>query len=301
MCRVLPRPLRSTAAPTEDEEDLVPLAAEEYDRLARFFDEASVPILERFYCAHSDCARLFAVPHRDQLVKYAQTSFDDTPSTFATSSRLGTDTVRSLRARLGRALFRGAAGPVHVAQPVADLEREEAEDSLFQRRKFADVPPWASCPFCARDSCVRCNVPAHPLAACGASPDETATRAFIRATSKACPQCSMRITHSHGHACHHIMPGRGCPNCGTHFCYKCLRRGTSGAACGCLLFCQNDGVRDHIQTHPYPSDARCGCTFCSQCRLGSPCEQCDGGCVVCRGTVPPGPSDATQVATWKLS
>ena len=39
----------------------LPLAAEEFDRLARFFDEAAISLGERFYCAHADCARLFGV------------------------------------------------------------------------------------------------------------------------------------------------------------------------------------------------------------------------------------------------
>jgi len=67
---------------------------------------------------------------------------------------------------------------------------------------------------------------------------EDATDAFINATTKACPNqaCRLRVTHYHGHACHHIMPTpfcyacqsyscshgkKGCPGCGLHFCYRC--------------------------------------------------------------------------------
>ena len=44
--------------------------------------------------------------------------------------------------------------------------------------------------------------------------------------------CGERISHYHGHHCHHISPvGRGgCPRCQQHFCYQCLRKhGTPGA------------------------------------------------------------------------
>jgi len=67
---------------------------------------------------------------------------------------------------------------------------------------------------------------------------EDTTDAFIIATTKACPNqaCRMRVTHYHGHSCHHIMPTpfcnscqryacvhgkRGCPGCGLHYCYRC--------------------------------------------------------------------------------
>ena len=50
--------------------DCLPLASEEYDRLARFLDEAHVAKAERFYCCHPTCGRLFAVPHRDVLARY---------------------------------------------------------------------------------------------------------------------------------------------------------------------------------------------------------------------------------------
>jgi hypothetical protein len=119
--------------------------------------------------------------------------------------------------------------------------------------------------------------------------------------SQACPNCGFRISHFHGHACHHIKPGSGCPNCGTHFCYNCLRRGTSGAACGCRLYCQNDGILAHLAAAPYPRDARCGCPICPDCRPGAECAQCDGSCVVCRGAVPPGPKSLRAALTRTAS
>ncbi|KAH8046218.1 hypothetical protein JL722_13823 [Aureococcus anophagefferens] len=57
-------------------------------------------------------------------------------------------------------------------------------------------------------------------------------------------------------------------------------------------------VEDHVALRPYPRDTRCGCTFCSDCRPGRPCSQCNGGCVVCRGVVPPGPASADEIDAW---
>jgi hypothetical protein len=37
----------------------------------------------------------------------------------------------------------------------------------------------------------------------------------------------------------------------------------------------------------YRYDTRCGCLFCNECRVGVPCDQCEGSCVVCLGVVEP--------------
>lgn len=45
-------------------------------------------------------------------------------------------------------------------------------------------------------------------------------RRYIQHTSKLCPNvgCGNRISHFHGHACHHISPQTdGCPACHQHF------------------------------------------------------------------------------------
>ena len=176
-------------------------------------------------------------------------------------------------------------------------------DSL--RGRIEAEPPFATCPYCERASCVRCKVPAHRLVQCSdvatGGDGDALTAAFVSATSKACPRCGFRITHSHGHACHHIKPGSGCPNCGHHFCYACLAPGTSGSVCGCRLFCSNDGILDHVALAPYPRDARCGCTFCNVCRPNAPCEQCTGRCVVCLGIVLPGPSSVDDIEGWRAT
>ena len=38
--------------------------------------------------------------------------------------------------------------------------------------------------------------------------------AYVEATSKACPECAARVTHWHGHACHHISPSMTGPATG---------------------------------------------------------------------------------------
>ena len=289
--RLVTRPVRDDMA-----EETLPLRSDEFERLVRFFYEASIDVAERFYCTHPTCARLFAVPHRDALVKYGAGAGSSQRAVREGLARLPRRLTSSMLG-FARQLAQQRDNP-HAPLPEGlddELETGAAPDD------FEGPPPFVACPHCNRRSCVRCRVPAHSLLTCEQvkdGPDPTATMAFVEATSKPCPQCAFRITHCHGHACHHIKPGTGCLNCGTHFCYACLSRGTSGSVCGCRLFCSNDGVEDHVALRPYPRDTRCGCTFCSDCRPGRPCSQCNGGCVVCRGVVPPGPASADEIDAW---
>ncbi len=156
--------------------------------------------------------------------------------------------------------------------------------------------------------CLYCGHTWDPRAGAGdADYDDRASRAYIRATSKPCPNpaCEQRVSHFHGHACHHISPyTNGCPSCHLHFCYVCLRpHGTPGS--GYIRhrmcphgssFCKADGIVANLRTHPYPHDRRCGCPICSHCARGRPCAQCDGQCVVCLGIVPPGPQHLSAEA-----
>ena len=69
-----------------------------------------------------------------------------------------------------------------------------------------------------------------------------------------------------------------------------------GAASKCLCdgwsnFCKDSDIRSNINVLPYPHDKRCGCCFCPDCSVGSPCGTCSGHCVVCMGIVPPGPRE----------
>lgn len=180
--------------------------------------------------------------------------------------------------------------------------------------KFENFALEATIPFDQKSFCPKCNrlcildegtqVEVRcPYADCGHSWDRSAhsgqdkaTKAFIEATSKGCPNCHQRITHYHGHDCHHISPStNGCPNCHQHFCYQCLRKhGKPGhrdwnSACEHRQsFCNTSDIKQFLKMTPYPHDSRCGCVICPDCRPGKACPQCPGSCVVCRGVLPPG-------------
>ncbi|KAJ8614568.1 hypothetical protein CTAYLR_004077 [Chrysophaeum taylorii] len=309
--------------------DVLPLRADELDRLLRFMYEASIKIYERFYCCWADCSRLFAVEHRDHLTRYGAPPTDSVrraPKLIFQRLRTAFRTApppepqQQQQQQIPRAspasTITSDPGDVEASGREDDARGGSDDDDDDEERGASEAPlvnddddicwettpPFVSCPWCGRQSCLRCKVPAHSLLTCKevktGGPGVIATTLFVEATSKPCPQCSFRITHHHGHACHHIRPGTGCLNCGTHFCYRCLRRGTSGTSCGCRLFCQNSDIVNNIERLPYPHDRRCGCPFCADCREGAPCPQCTGGCVVCRGLVPPGPLSFKDLESW---
>ena len=169
-------------------------------------------------------------------------------------------------------------------------------------------PPLVSCPHCQHRWDPSRDAPDARGGRGDRSFDERASAAFIALTSKRCPnpRCSQRLSHFHGHACHHIAPATdGCPSCHQHFCYVCLRaHGRPGGqgysrnrACPHgSSFCKNEQIFEHLVLLPYPHDRRCGCPICSLCQAGRPCAQCDGRCVVCQGLVPPGPSGISMAA-----
>jgi hypothetical protein len=121
---------------------------------------------------------------------------------------------------------------------------------------------------CRRKFCSDCLQP-HPGVSCEQHQrsfhgNDDATHALLATQSKPCPQCGTRISHYHGHACHHIRPGGGCPGrrsdgtaCGAHFCYMCLtlRVDPHRNNCRCPIFCTDT----------------CGCPPCPDCRPGRPC------------------------------
>jgi len=57
------------------------------------------------------------------------------------------------------------------------------------------------------------DLSAHLVAIRGSGYGQEVFDPFVLATTKACPTCSMRSTHYHGHQCHMISPGKGCPSC----------------------------------------------------------------------------------------
>ena len=60
---------------------------------------------------------------------------------------------------------------------------------------------------------------------------------FVMATTKACPSCNMRLSHFHGHACHHISPATKCTRCESFSCGH-VNPGCPNPSCGvsCLAF-----------------------------------------------------------------
>ena len=174
----------------------------------------------------------------------------------------------------------------------------------------ADAPARVPCAACGYESCAACREPwdghGFLFSSCEARANRTrdpTTSRLVRLTSRGCPGCGARTTHFHGHACHHISPSTGgCPACGTAWCYACgatgddnLRLRGKRSACLCArgtwsAGCENRDVAKHVDARSgYPADRRCGCPICPTCRVGAPCELCDGTCCVCEGLVPPGP------------
>jgi len=144
---------------------------------------------------------------------------------------------------------------------------------------------------------------------------------FIISTTKACSNCGFRVTHSHGHQCHHISPSippkrGGCPNCHVNYCYKCLssevenkrdRGKDSSCLCGswstfCCPITSSSDIKEYIAINEggIPFDNRCGCVICSDCQYLTPCSYCQGDCCVCKGYVNPSPNDTNgEDKKWK--
>jgi len=244
------------------------ISIDEVHRLERFMMMAAIPAHLRAWC-----------PRCHMLLEKAESS----------AAAVGPSRRLSASARLRGALRRLMA---------RDLDGTSAPRP----------PPLVSCPHCQHRWDPSRDAPDARGGRGDRSFDERASTAFIALTSKRCPnpRCSQRISHFHGHACHHIAPATdGCPSCHQHFCYVCLRaHGRPGGqgysrnrACPHgSSFCKNEQIFEHLVLLPYPYDRRCGCPICSLCQAGRPCAQCDGRCVVCQGLVPPGPSGISMAA-----
>jgi hypothetical protein len=155
------------------------------------------------------------------------------------------------------------------------------------------------CPICSSAVCCSCLEVYHPGSSCEKNKrrlhadDNVSTEQYIHATSKPCPSCQVQTTHWHGHACHHISPGKGCRNCGAHWCYHCSELPVEGKYWRCGLgstYCRTDNLAQSIvvtSARPYPHDIRCSCPVCPDCDFvngkSKPCELCTGDCIVCLG------------------
>ena len=172
-----------------------------------------------------------------------------------------------------------------------------------------------SCSNCSVEMCRVCRIEGVPAkwhkgetcAAAEASRKKSADADGLRiqAYSKPCPNCNVLGQHFHGHHCHHISPGTGCPQCRTHYCYGCAAYTVQGrkiigprsedGSGNCqknqrhTLYCNFLFLDNNIdKSNGWPLDARCGCAICPFCRPGIKCSTCPGTCVVCRGLHPPG-------------
>lgn len=105
---------------------------------------------------------------------------------------------------------------------------------------------------------------------------------------KPCPNCMVPTTQFAGHGCHHVNHGRGCPQCGTRWCFSCgLRYEDCHQQQKCPLFCKPGLL--------------CGCTLCPTCLPGGlqSCDSCNGTCPVCTSPPPPPPiSLARKIMTF---
>ena len=158
--------------------------------------------------------------------------------------------------------------------------------------------------------CPECKRPHHPNQPdCAKAKAEklSLTDAVISATTKPCPNCGFRTSHYHGHSCHHIAPGSGCPQCHKHWCYSCGMSPPNGrrmpgycpSSPRCRLNCESASITDHLdRSSGWPVDQRCGCAICPDCRPGRPCPHCPGSCVVCKGLVPHGSFDSSRAVEY---
>lgn len=157
---------------------------------------------------------------------------------------------------------------------------------------LGNAPEGADCPQCKANFYTRAKLDRDLVCGeCGCHWNRATIRAALVA-ARACPNCGTYITRYHGHGCHHIAPGDGCPKCGQHFCYICvLPHGTPhnfsyhpkckhGSS-----FCSTEDIVRQIIKKPFAYDKRCGCALCPMCEKGKPCAQCGGNCVVCAGRV----------------
>ncbi|KAJ3032728.1 hypothetical protein HDV00_007185 [Rhizophlyctis rosea] len=131
-------------------------------------------------------------------------------------------------------------------------------------QNLALVDSQIQCPYCFYTHCDACNNPWHPFKPCAIDTPAAvaATLSEIDATSKACPNCSLRITHYKDHGCHSII----CPKCRTDFCYVCLAKGGGHGSCGCKVWCCETGARKNVPLGP-----GCRCPICPECEAGGRC------------------------------
>lgn len=140
-------------------------------------------------------------------------------------------------------------------------------------QKPSDSVAMCSNPECAEKYCPACKNRPHPGKTCQERQAEIAalekpgaTDTVMKNTSKACPNCSMPISHFRDHGCHHIT----CGYCKHQFCWLCTTSWLS---------------RPSNHACPMMCNASCGCVPCDSCVIGKSCPACMG-CSKCRLPIP---------------
>jgi hypothetical protein len=129
------------------------------------------------------------------------------------------------------------------------------------------------CRSCGGRFCIECETPAHPDLTCEDNRQRNihgveASEALAAEFCNACPWCGAKYEHMFNDACHHVNGGRGCPECGKHWCTACGRPQDECDEAGtCQLFCHmdladqetmDDRVRSMIEAGETPVGT-CGC------------------------------------------
>jgi len=321
-----------------------PLKTDELFKFEQVVEDGMIPVTRRFYCSNKEqCGRCFDLGESKESKVPDDSANRNTagmgaglpmqaatwwcPSCTFINRGDGKETrttcaiCRQTRRSLDTLSTESLSSLIEIAGLTSTLPAGAGRIRVLSRAKAAERvlaeagPPknkgsqLVVCPFCETVSCRECGEAAHTGKTCSEHRCEhegtdDMTRAYIEATSKPCPQCGTRTTHWHGHECHHISPGSGCPNCQTHWCFSC--GGAGSVAPGhcpsvpkCPLFCRpvrgtveemRKDIEDNLDwSTGFPVDRRCGCAICPNCKPNRPCETCRGRCVVCRGIIAPGP------------
>ena len=193
--------------------------------------------------------------HRNCLVQYLRAKLGDKAAVLSTSEGLNRFCVSCPYAVAGTCKSAEVINAISMAtlEQLAVHSGAPNSDEILSHEEIARVRRWL-------DEVPESNQ--SNSSSVGAAADSSDL--YIRATTKPCPSCGLRVTHWHGHSCHHIQPSGGCPKCKVPFCYKCLESGTCnqrlrGAPSSCRCggwsnFCSTTNIHKNLIVAPYPHD-----------------------------------------------
>ena len=227
--------------------------------------------------------------HLNCFVRYLKSIISDRMSTNALETGDGTTGIHcpnyNKNASLSECLYEGnefylmkSRDLIRVVEIIGTTRERgsisSVDDQMFTREDLSKLQRWLS------------------EKSGGQNDNEEEISPIILHTTKACPKCKFRQSHFHGHACHSVV----CGSCHASRCYRC---GNESCSCGsshgyCKEILGISDITDFLVLNPYPYDKRCGCAICFDCRPGKPCGTCTGSCIVCTGTVNPGPEEEDE-------